>query len=70
MWLGLMANDSFIWNRYNPNQTVHSLPISEEGIDFTNNNSEYPVFYHNGNLVINPNRTKALCGCVKGEDPL
>ena len=68
MWLGLMANDSFLWNRYNPEQMVRSLPILQQA--YTPNKFEYPVFYHNNNLVVNPHIAKAVCVCEKGENPV
>ena len=68
MWLGLKANDSFLWNRYNPEQMVRSLPILQQA--YTPNKFEYPVFYLNNNLVVNPKKTKAVCVCEKGENPV
>ena len=70
IWLGLRANDSFLWNRYNPKQTVRSLPILQQAHTPNKFKKEYPVFYHNNNPVINPRVDEAVCVCEKGENSM
>ena len=78
IWLGLLlANESIIWNRYSPKQTVHSIapypgPRFTSTLDnvvlwfIKSKTFELPVYYHDGRFVVDPRRG-AMCICEKGE---
>ena len=66
IWLGLQANESLVWNRYSPKQTVHSLPKLK--LWRTPPLFKLPVYYHDNALVVDPGKQKAKCVCEKGED--
>ena len=82
IWFGLLANESIIWNRNSPTQTVHSIardPGSYYNSTLDNvvlweiksKKFELPVYYHYGNFAVTPARGKlkgkAVCICEKGE---
>ena len=79
IWLGLLlANESIIWNRYSPKQTVHSIaPYPGPSFTSTTDNVvlweiksktyELPVYYHHGKFVVTEGKRPAMCICEKGE---
>ena len=82
MWFGLIAANDSIWNRYSPEQTVHSVaPTPPSRPDFARqvenvvlynapSTFELPVYFHNNIFVVHPSHNSASCVCEKGETPV